>query len=305
MELKQLYLFKCVAEYEHMSRAAEHLGVPQPFLSKTISILEKELGVTLFIRTGRNIKLSTEGKYFYKQVTETLSRLNQTCMEVKKTAAKANGPSISIASNVGLYIPRFLAHLQKNFPSVRIEHTTAPREQLDKLLMKEIVDFTVCSPCPEGARGFEVEKLLTRDECVVIFPPKHWLSREAQNGKIRLEQLKDEMFIAVKKGYAIRDTMDLFFEAAGIVPHYAIETSDIHTVWELVKCGMGISFASFTTLANDPVFSKCHIYVSEPNCQGSMGICYLSQRQEDPLVNEFIQASKKYFKMLMQNSWIR
>ena len=304
MELKQLYLFKCVAEYEHMSRAAEHLGVPQPFLSKTISSLEKELGVTLFIRTGRNIKLSAAGKYFYKQVTETLSRLNQTCMEVKKTAAKANGPFISIASNVGLYIPRFLAHLQKNFPSVRIEHTTGPREQLDKLLMREIVDFSVCSPCPSGSQKFVVEEL-SQDECVVIFPPQHWLSREVQNGKIRLMELKDETFITVKKGHAIRDTMDSFFKAAGIVPHYAIETSDIHTVWELVKCGMGISFASFTSLANDPIFSKCHIYISEPVCQGSMGISYLEQRREDPLVNELIQATKKYFRLLMQNSWIR
>ena len=65
MELKQLSFFKRTAELEHMSRAAEELLVSQPYLSKTISDLEGELGAPLFDHKGRNIVLNYCGKAFY------------------------------------------------------------------------------------------------------------------------------------------------------------------------------------------------------------------------------------------------
>ena len=72
MELKQLVYFKRLAECQHMTRAAERLGVTQPFLSRVITSMEKELGVSLFDHVGRGIRLNKNGEYFYKQVSEIL-----------------------------------------------------------------------------------------------------------------------------------------------------------------------------------------------------------------------------------------
>ena len=62
MLLSQLNYFRVVARHEHISHAAEELRVAQPALSATISKIEKELGVPLFNRTGRNIELNDAGR---------------------------------------------------------------------------------------------------------------------------------------------------------------------------------------------------------------------------------------------------
>ena len=104
MELKQLIYFKRAAEYQHMTRAADSLGVAQPFLSKAISALEEELGVELFDHVGRNIRLNQNGECFYKRVSELLSGLEDACKEVQRLNAFAQNANISIGSNVALYM---------------------------------------------------------------------------------------------------------------------------------------------------------------------------------------------------------
>lgn len=64
MDFNSLQYFVLVAKYENMSRAAEILHITQPALSKSISLLEESLGVTLFERNGRSIKLNRYGQFF-------------------------------------------------------------------------------------------------------------------------------------------------------------------------------------------------------------------------------------------------
>ena len=64
MNLKQLYYFKRLSETEHYTEAASSLCITQPSLSHAISELEKELGVALFARQGRNVKITQNGKRF-------------------------------------------------------------------------------------------------------------------------------------------------------------------------------------------------------------------------------------------------
>lgn len=76
-----------------MTKAANRLGVAQPFLSKTIAALEDELGVELFDHVGRSIQLNSNGRFFYQRVSELLDSLDNTCRELKKRpAARSGGP---------------------------------------------------------------------------------------------------------------------------------------------------------------------------------------------------------------------
>ena len=68
MNLQQLYYFKTIAELEHYTKASQMLNITQSSLSHSINDLEKELGVLLFIRQGRNVRLTKCGAFFLEFV---------------------------------------------------------------------------------------------------------------------------------------------------------------------------------------------------------------------------------------------
>ena len=300
MELKQLVYFKRLAECQHMTRAAERLGVTQPFLSRVITSMEKELGVSLFDHVGRGTRLNKNGEYFYKQVSEILKSLDAACQELKRMDEIAQNTSISIASNVGLYIPGLLEYMRKQAPEIHISYTTAPAEQLLELLDSQTVDFILCSPILRERVSIE-SRLVLLEECPIIYPPGHWL---AQAKDVRLPDLRGESFVAVKKGYGIRDTSDQFFAQVGITPHYAIESTDTRGVWELVKSGCGLAFTSFTTMIYDPVLRENYITLIEPHCQGTVGLSYLKSRRQQDLFVRFIEMTTEYFGRLKRSVWL-
>lgn len=300
MELKQLVYFKRLAECQHMTRAAERLGVTQPFLSRVITSMEKELGVSLFDHVGRGIRLNKNGEYFYTQVSEILKSLDAACQELKRMDEIAQNTSISIASNVGLYIPGLLEYMRKQAPEIHISYTTAPAEQLLELLDSQTVDFILCSPILRERVSIE-SRLVLLEECPIIYPPGHWL---AQAKDVRLPDLRGESFVAVKKGYGIRDTSDQFFAQVGITPHYAIESTDTRGVWELVKSGCGLAFTSFTTMIYDPVLRENYITLIEPHCQGTVGLSYLKSRRQQDLFVRFIEMTTEYFRRLKRSVWL-
>ncbi|GAB7194824.1 hypothetical protein OS11_10950 [Dickeya oryzae] len=75
MNLKQLHYFKRLAEKQHYTEAASSLNITQPSLSHAISELEKELGVALFERHGRNVRITQSGKLFLPYVEGALLEL--------------------------------------------------------------------------------------------------------------------------------------------------------------------------------------------------------------------------------------
>src|SRR5947209_9180293 len=77
MELLQLKYFQTVARLEHMTRAAEVLGIAQPALSQTIARLEEELGTPLFDRLGRRIYLNAYGRAYLQRVERIFAELEQ------------------------------------------------------------------------------------------------------------------------------------------------------------------------------------------------------------------------------------
>ena len=88
MELLQLRYFLVAAQYQHMTKAAEHLQIAQPALSQAIHRLEAELGVPLFERKNRSIELNDEGKFLQKRLIPILSSLDRLPEELRKGKLK-------------------------------------------------------------------------------------------------------------------------------------------------------------------------------------------------------------------------
>ena len=86
MNLSHLYYFRTLAEVQHYTRAAEKLFITQPTLSNAVSQLEKELGIPLFEKDGRNVKLTKQGREFNTYVSQALDLIDK-AVDVTKTWA--------------------------------------------------------------------------------------------------------------------------------------------------------------------------------------------------------------------------
>lgn len=118
MNLPQLYYFRKLAELQHYTEAAKALFITQPSLSDSISSLEKELGVSLFQKKGRNVELTKYGAEFYKYVTDSLSVLEHGIAVIKEKSGHLSG-SIDIGcipTLLGDYLPDILERYSERNP---------------------------------------------------------------------------------------------------------------------------------------------------------------------------------------------
>ena len=135
MLLSQLEYFRVVAKHEHISHAAEELRIAQPALSTTISKLEKELGVPLFDRIGRNIELNDAGRrllahadYLFEQIEEMEKSLEQT-REILE-----NEVAISVSNS--MFLGGWLHNFVLDNPKIRLHQRMLSEDQMLEALLK-------------------------------------------------------------------------------------------------------------------------------------------------------------------------
>lgn len=123
MDLRQIRYFIAVAEDEHFGRAAERIHIAQPALSRQIQLLEAELGVTLFERLPRGVKLSAAGRTFRERCTEILASLNHAISETQAVSRGEAGVLklgfIEVAAWNGV-IPKTIMEFRRTNPNVRL-----------------------------------------------------------------------------------------------------------------------------------------------------------------------------------------
>ena len=91
MELKQIEYFLQLAQMQHVSQTADFLNISQPTLSKSLSRLEEDLGVTLFDRVGNRLRLNNNGQHFYESAKQALQILNSASLFAKRSAYEISG----------------------------------------------------------------------------------------------------------------------------------------------------------------------------------------------------------------------
>lgn len=125
MKIEKLYYFLSVARHLNFTRAAQECHIAQPAISEQISSLERELGVQLFERGARSIRLTAAGEVFYQHISRFVQNYEQSLREVRTSLQEK---SLVIGVN-HFNLPRLLSgavrRLQERFPSIRVEYRTA------------------------------------------------------------------------------------------------------------------------------------------------------------------------------------
>ncbi|MGH2496202.1 MAG: LysR family transcriptional regulator, partial [Ktedonobacteraceae bacterium] len=245
MELRQIRYFVVVAHKRHFTRAAEELSIAQPALSQQIQQLERELGVMLFERTSRQVRLTSAGEALLIRAERILAEVEWARMEMQEYSGLARGRVVigALQSLEAFRFPALLARFHTRYPGIDIVLREEATERLLELLHTGQLDLTLIQimddswPSELTTAPVVTEKLLT-EELVLVAAPSHALARR-QN--VAVEELRDEPFILFKPGSGLRHTIMQRSLAAGFTPRMLFESGELGTVRSLVAEGLGIS----------------------------------------------------------------
>lgn len=286
MELLQLQYFRTVARMEHMTKAAQDLRIAQPALSKTIARLEKDVGVPLFDRDGRKIRLNAFGKAFLNKVEAALTLLEEGQKEVSDLAGLEHG-SIHLATSTLDRLSEPLNAFLSLHPNVNFRITQASMEEMAHLI--EVGEVDICfTPLPMERPDFSALSVLNEDVYLAV-PPAH---RLAGLPSIRLNQVADEPFIGYKEGYHFQKMNDDFFHTAGISPNYVCRVDEPSAIAKLISAGLGIALVGNCGGPNSPLHL---LSIEYPVCQRHFQIVWHNKRYLSMAARSFRDFIVQYF----------
>jgi DNA-binding transcriptional LysR family regulator len=240
MELLQLQYFLAVARLEHMTEAARNLHVTQSSLSRTIQRLEEDLGVPLFDRVGRKLRLNEFGSRFLRRAERALFELEQGKQELNDLSSIEQG-TLELAVTTASTLPNILREFRKKRPDIHFHVQMLTTQEMVTLLDRGEVDYCLSSPPIEGD---DIEcQIVFRDPILVAVPKGH---RLANRSSISLIELRNESFVGVKRGYGTRDLIDSVCQSVGFVPKYVYEGDEPARLSTLVEAEIGLAFIPST-----------------------------------------------------------
>lgn len=257
LNFTSLLYFQRTAELQHLTNAAESLHIAQPALSRTISGLEEELGVALFERKGRNIKLTKDGRILLKHATNFLSELQQLKVDL---AESQNLQQMTVTLNIestSQLIPVFLMKFRQEHPDAVLDILNFSSDSIPS----KKTDLSIFSSTEPIDSNNTVT--LFKENLIVIIPEN---DPHVGMTHISLSDLADSKFIAAPKGMWLRNTIESLCHTAGFEPNVVMESDNPNTVREFIHAGLGIAIVPQLTwyAAKDEHIRM--MFLSDDNC---------------------------------------
>ncbi|MCM3176632.1 LysR family transcriptional regulator [Cytobacillus horneckiae] len=282
MDLQQLEYFRTLAQTQHVTRSAEVLSISQSALSRSIARLEDEMGVPLFDRQGRTIRLNQFGQIFLERVENMMKEFNEGKKEIQDLLEPESGTiSLGFLHTLSTnLIPDLISSFRIDYPKIKFKLGQGPSHiLLDQLQSGEI---DLCLIAPNDVKHPVRWEELWSEELFVIVPKNH---KFANYQSIKLEQLANEPFIHLKKGFSLRITVEQLFQEVEITPDITFEGEEADTVAALVAAGLGISI--LPDLKGIDKSKLLQIPLSWPMSQRRIGLAWVEGRYISPANDKF------------------
>jgi len=282
MDLRQLRYFTALAETLNFHRAAERLNISQPPLTVAIRKLEAELGVALFERGTRGVRLTAAGEAALVPAREALAQAQL----VREAVAQGGRGQLGrlrigfVGSAVSERLPRIISAYRQQFPRVELElEEGASAEIVEAIEARKLDAGLVRLPIMRRV-ALELD-VIEDDELVAAMPESHALARRKA---IALEELEGQPFILHGPVSVLHVTTILACQKAGFTPRVAQEGTQVQTILSLVQSGLGVGLVP-ARMARFAPESVRLMPLTEPIAI-EMGIAY--RPDAEPLVRNFV-----------------
>jgi LysR family transcriptional activator of glutamate synthase operon len=250
MDLQQIRYFLALAQELHFWNTAGKMNITQSALSRHIQSLESELGILLFERNKRNVKLTPAGKFLREKWEVELSELEFIHQFARQIHLGESG-TIRIAhpdSISGSIIPDMVASISNAFPKLQIELVQLRYENQQEFLRNYKIDLSVTRDI-NNTQGIKSEKIYS-DYLSIVVPEDHAYHTIDDVTKESLTQQK--FILPIKdEGSSYSDIIQQMFRSFDIVPDDYLHSEFGSTIIALVRKGLGIAILPDSYMYHD------------------------------------------------------
>ncbi|MNV15465.1 HTH-type transcriptional regulator GltC [compost metagenome] len=236
MDLTYLRTFREVAKRQSFTRAAEELGYAQSSVTMQIQKIEKEYGVPLIERHGRQLRLTPPGEELLKLFVEILDLYDRS----KETIAQQIGGTLTIGtidSLAAFYLPPYLQQLRTKFPKLDIHLQTMQEANLLAKIKDGEVDIGLM--LDRTTTDSLLDRTIIRDEPLVLIAPINHLL--AQMDTVTLQDLNNCELIVSEESCIYRSLFENLLKEHGIIFRIGFELSNLEAIKRCVMNGLGIA----------------------------------------------------------------
>jgi DNA-binding transcriptional LysR family regulator len=299
VKLRDLHILLAVVEWRSISKAARHLAISHPVVSKSISDIEHTLGVRLLDRSPRGVEPTTYGRALLDCGTAVFDELQQ-CMKRIELLSDPTAGELRIGSTEPLMaglVPAIIERLTSLYPRIVFHAMQGDIPLLERALRERSVDVVVGRTLhPTLDDDFDSEVLFDERLLVVAGKQSRWSHRR----KINLAELMDEPWIIIPfdsiPGALVADA----FRASGMdVPRASVLTHSIPLRNSLLAGGRFLSvFASSMLHFSANHLSVKVLPVALPIKSRPVGVTTLKNRTQSPLVHLFTECARELAKAI-------
>ena len=239
INLNQFRAFYLAAREGSVTKAAEALHVTQPAVTMQIKTLQRDIGVNLFRKCGKNIELTDAGRSMYVYA-ERLFEIADEMEHVLRGYTELTEGSLTIGTTRSFarhLMPELLSLFQEEFPKIKVRLAEGNSQEIADGLLQYKYDLGIIGRLPIEGKLKVVP--YSQEEFCLVLPPGHDL---ADQGEVSLEELRDEPLIIREVGSGSRHAILSMLESHGFSPRVVVEAGSNEFIKEYVIKGRGICF---------------------------------------------------------------
>lgn len=248
MEVRQLQIFRTLAEELNFTRTAEKVHTVQSNVTAQIKSLEEELGMPLFDRLGRRVTLTEAGRRFQPFAQQALAAMEQGQRAIQSGAEPSGPLRIGAPESVLTYrLPLVLRAFRRRFPHVELIF----KPYIDATLVTKLESgkFDMAIHMADATPNAAVESTRLRTERVFLLcEPSHAL---ASRPTVKPADLAGESLLLTESGCGYRLKLDRVLALGNIRPGNVTEFSSVEAIKQCVAAGMGLALLPAIVVARE------------------------------------------------------
>ncbi|MEN9902347.1 MAG: hypothetical protein RL651_1011 [Pseudomonadota bacterium] len=244
LTLRQLQIFVAAAKNLSFARTAEALHLTPPAVSMQLKQLEENIGLPLFERSGREVRLTAAGGLFVHHAARILGEIKDTEFSLQSLLDAETGQiTVGMVSTAKYFMPRMLAGYSRENQGVEVQFMVGNREVILQKLVDNELDLAIMGRMPSEVDATSLPMAV--HPYVIVAPPDHPLGSAKS---FDLQELRGETFLLREEGSGSRRVAEEMFKNHLFTPAKTLSLGSNETIKQAVMAGMGVSLISLHTL---------------------------------------------------------